>query len=107
MPRPYWPALLLTVQIAIAATQADQPQITENRNEITHIPGLATRLRSRHFGGYVNVDESHGRNLYYYFVTSQGNPIKDPLVLWLNGGPGCSSFDGASMWPCALFADLC
>lgn len=38
------------------------------------------------YAGYVTVDESHGRNLFYWFVESQSNPSTDPLVLWLNGG---------------------
>ncbi|KAK7350563.1 hypothetical protein VNO77_09326 [Canavalia gladiata] len=61
---------------------------------VTQIPGFNGTLPSKHHAGYVKVDESHGKNLYYYFVESEDKPSKDPVVLWLNGGPGCSSFDG-------------
>jgi carboxypeptidase C (cathepsin A) len=32
--------------------------------------------------------------MYYYMAESRSNPSTDPLVLWLNGGPGCSSMFG-------------
>ncbi|RZC47326.1 hypothetical protein C5167_040267 [Papaver somniferum] len=61
---------------------------------ITKLPGFDGSFPSKHYSGYVNIDEKSGKNLFYYFVVSERKPSEDPIVLWLNGGPGCSSFDG-------------
>ncbi|KAL7228133.1 hypothetical protein ACSBR2_006952 [Camellia fascicularis] len=43
---------------------------------------------------YVSIDGNLAKQLFYYFVESERKPSNDPVVLWLNGEPGCSSFDG-------------
>lgn len=44
--------------------------------------------------GFIQVDAASNANLYFYYLKSQGNPTTDPVVLWLQGGPGCSSLFG-------------
>ncbi|OWM72308.1 hypothetical protein CDL15_Pgr018193 [Punica granatum] len=63
---------------------------------ITSVPGFTGSLPSQHYAGYVTIDGNPAgeKNLFYYFVASERDSSKDPVVLWLNGGPGCSSFDG-------------
>lgn len=58
---------------------------------VTQLPGFNGTFPSNHYSGYVSLG---GKHLFYYLVVSEGNPAEDPVVLWLNGGPGCSSFDG-------------
>ncbi|KAI4302878.1 hypothetical protein MLD38_038576 [Melastoma candidum] len=50
-----------------------------------------------HFGGYITVGQSAGRALYYYFAEATENKESLPLLLWLNGGPGCSSLGYGAM----------
>ncbi|KAK4379736.1 hypothetical protein RND71_001598 [Anisodus tanguticus] len=64
-------------------------EVLEN-DKIQKLPGQPP-VKFEQYGGYVTVDESAGRAFYYYFVEAQHSKESLPLLLWLNGGPGCSS----------------
>ncbi|KAL5703442.1 hypothetical protein ACHQM5_028532 [Ranunculus cassubicifolius] len=67
-------------------------------NLIDGLPGQPSEMDFKQYSGYVTVDEASGRNLFYYFVEAEGqNTTIKPLVLWLNGGPGCSSLGIGAM----------
>ncbi|GKA52218.1 putative serine carboxypeptidase-like protein 23 [Tanacetum coccineum] len=56
------------------------------------LPGQpSSTLGLKQFAGNLAVDVMSGRSLFYYHVESQLDSASKPLVLWLNGGPGCSS----------------
>ncbi|XP_010249188.1 PREDICTED: serine carboxypeptidase-like 45 [Nelumbo nucifera] len=59
-------------------------------DKIIALPGQP-QVGFQQFSGYVTVDEKKERALFYYFVEAEIDPSSKPLVLWLNGGPGCSS----------------
>jgi len=65
---------------------------TPSADKITSLPGLSTMPSFDMYSGYLNVTST--KMLHYWFVQSQSNPATDPVVLWLNGGPGCSSMEG-------------
>ncbi|XP_056631352.1 venom serine carboxypeptidase-like [Diorhabda sublineata] len=46
------------------------------------------------YSGYLRVDDTYNSILFFWFVPSQSNAKLDPLVMWLQGGPGASSMYG-------------
>ncbi|KAK6772176.1 hypothetical protein RDI58_030578 [Solanum bulbocastanum] len=56
----------------------------KQKDWIKKLPGQPS-VKFQQYGGYVTVNESAGRALYYYF-TEADNPNSLPLLLWLNGG---------------------
>eukprot|EP00039_Didymoeca_costata_P018723 m.334701 g.334701 ORF g.334701 m.334701 type:complete len:473 (+) comp17413_c0_seq1:23-1441(+) len=59
---------------------------------ITSLPGWNGPTPTKQYSGYLNVSST--KRLHYWLVEAESNPDTAPTVLWLNGGPGCSSLDG-------------
>lgn len=69
------------------------------KDEIHELPGAPVVPKPfRLFSGYIDVsdttEKAGTRQMFYWFVESQNEPAKDPVLLWTNGGPGCSGLGG-------------
>ncbi|KAI5955217.1 hypothetical protein KGF54_001778 [Candida jiufengensis] len=50
----------------------------------------------KQISGYFSIEETE-KEFFYWFFESRNDPKTDPLILWLSGGPGCSSNIGLAM----------
>jgi len=79
------PLVLLVILLAFVSIGKSDP--------ITSLPGY-TGPSVNQFSGYITVDQREGKALFYWLIESLVSPTTAPLVVWFQGGPGCSSLFG-------------
>ncbi|GLJ12248.1 hypothetical protein SUGI_0187320 [Cryptomeria japonica] len=91
-----WVAPSISSEYSWKLNQYSQDGLQEN-DKITSLSGQPAGVTFAQYAGYVTVDAEAGRALFYYFAEATEDPSTKPLLLWLNGGPGCSSFGVGAM----------
>ena len=61
-------------------------------DRFTRLPLTHEDMPSASYSGFLQISET--KRVHYIFVESQSSPETDPVVVWFNGGPGCSSLIG-------------
>ena len=61
------------------------------------MPDCVNPLPTQWYSGYIELTTQ--KSLHYVLVESADNPLTDPLIVYFNGGPGCTSMH-------SLFVDL-
>lgn len=61
-----------------------QPELSESKYKFDDV---------NYYTGYLDVKLLQ-KHFFYWFFESRNDPANDPVILWLNGGPGCSLTTG-------------
>ena len=87
-----------TKQPERVATERNPIGADRSADEVKSLPGWEGPLPSKHYSGYLDVGLSSSGpkdiHIHYWLSESEGDPSTDPVVFWMNGGPGGSGLIG-------------
>jgi cathepsin A (carboxypeptidase C) len=81
-------ALFGTAQ-AVRKWTLDNSTFTGSLEVTAHPKGLCDDVDTT--AGYFKITGSKDKNYFYWYFESRDKPATDPVILWMTGGPGCSS----------------
>ncbi|EOO00356.1 putative carboxypeptidase kex1 protein [Phaeoacremonium minimum UCRPA7] len=64
---------------------------------VHELPGAPEGPLIKMHAGHIEITPEHNGNLFFWHFQNKHIANRQRTVIWLNGGPGCSSEDGAMM----------
>ncbi|TDH68725.1 hypothetical protein CCR75_009158 [Bremia lactucae] len=78
----------------LVASNIKKPKQKTIDDLIGNLPGLDPVLEVAQHAGRIALHDRDANQIFYWHFQAAQNADTAPLVIWLNGGPGCSSMQG-------------